>query len=211
MFIAFDGIDGAGKSSLLLKLSQKLQINGQEVEVANMGQLGYIDSYIKGIGNKKYNCSAEIRELLYYFEGILFSEKKACKYQRKKGKSLLIDRYILSYFAYGPLNGVPLEEIKMLTENMVWPDVYFYLDISPENAYNRISNYRKIQIPEIGYKNAKKGIDLSKDNFLSHQLKVRGNFIKEIENSELNIVILDGMQPFEILIEQCMEKIQDYI
>lgn len=156
MFIAFDGIDGAGKTTQVDILKENLENLGMEVNLNNMGEEGFFDEIFQGIKKKQWTCSPEIREMLYYFEGTLLGEK--IKEQRKvqSRKIEIVDRYILSFLSYGPLNGVELTTINKIVSDMSWPDIYFYIDMSPEQALERIKKYRKIDFPEIGCKNVLK-------------------------------------------------------
>ncbi|GFI47458.1 thymidylate kinase [Lachnospiraceae bacterium] len=181
MFIAFDGIDGAGKSTIYKKIAHELEKN-YSVQVFDMGCLGFLDDIIEGIKKGKYLCSAEIRECIYYFEGCLFSDLIVGKYLKDKYKHILIDRYLLSFLSYGPLNGVSIDKVSLLTSKMKWPDYYFYVDVQPEIALNRIKNKRNIVKPEIGYKNELETNE--KENhakFISHQTLVRKNFKQAIQ------------------------------
>lgn len=202
MFIAFDGTDGAGKTSLCKEMFKKLKLINLNSKLCNMGSLGYIDSELESIRNKKFTCPAEIRELLYYFEGNLFAYDLN-KVKGTQKENILIDRYLLSYYSYGPLNGIPLSNIKYLTQHMPWPDIYFFIDVPPEIAIKRILSYRTIDEPEIGYKKRLNHAKLSYDNFIEHQSKVHSNFLQVVENSELQIITLDGTQPLEVLSNIC--------
>ncbi|MCM1187150.1 MAG: hypothetical protein NC251_10830 [Lachnoclostridium sp.] len=199
MFIAFDGIDGAGKSTQVEILANNLKMQRMDVKIYDMGKEGFLDEIFLGIKNKNLSCSSEIREMLYYFEGILFGEH--IKDQRKKCNKRIevVDRYMLSFLSYGPLNGVKNETISRIISRMPWPDIYFYIDILPESTLERIKKYRDIDLPEIGYKNALSNDKSTNDqNFLIYQTQVRKNYINAIEclrKKGNTVVVLDGTLP----------------
>ena len=63
MFIAFDGIDGAGKTSIYESVAEKLQKN-YKVKLFDMGNLGFLDNIIQNIKKGNYKCDAELRECI---------------------------------------------------------------------------------------------------------------------------------------------------
>lgn len=192
MFIAFDGIDGAGKNTIYENIANYLS-KYYDVQVFDMGKLGFLDDIINNIKNGEYLCSSEIRECIYYFEGVLFSNNIAQKYINDPKKHILIDRYILSYMSYGPLNGMNINRIHKLCKNMVWPDYYFYIDTFPETALQRIAAYRNIDKPEIGYKNSLvSNEEKNRKRFIEYQTNVRNNFLQAIKNSSHLIHLIDN-------------------
>ena len=192
MFIAFDGIDGAGKNTIYENIANYLS-KYYDVQVFDMGKLGFLDDIINNIKNGEYLCSSEIRECIYYFEGVLFSNNIAQKYINDPEKHILIDRYILSYMSYGPLNGMNINRIHKLCKNMVWPDYYFYIDTFPETALQRIAAYRNIDKPEIGYKNSiVSDEEKNRKRFIEYQTNVRNNFLQAIKNSSHLIHLIDN-------------------
>lgn len=206
MFIAFDGIDGSGKSSQVHSTINRIKSKGFTVFEYDMGEEGFIDEELSDLRKGKLSCSAEIRELLYYFEGVLFGQETVAPLLDNKNKYGIVDRYLLSFLSYGPLNGIAKDRIKYLTKSMPWPDLYFFVNTTPDVAASRIQNCRKITRPEIGYKNV---LSQNKDNnikcFLEHQTKVYNNFIAAVEecsNEGKKIIILDGNLPMEVISEQ---------
>ena len=192
MFIAFDGIDGAGKTSIYKSVAEKLRKN-HKVKLFDMGNLGFLDNIIRGMKKGTYKCDAELRECIYYFEGNLFSDRIAKQYLADEKQYILIDRYILSYMSYGPLNGMDINQICDLCENMIWPDYYFFIDTSPVEALRRISTYRKIAKPEIGFKNIlSNNENQNQQHFLSYQEQVYSNFRTAIMKSRKSIYIIDN-------------------
>lgn len=213
MFIAFDGTDGAGKTTLCKYVVTELKQKYDNVVLYDMGKLGFIDEVLLSIKYGETACSAEIRELLYYFEGNLFGNNIVSNALGRKQPIIIIDRYILSYFSYGPLNGVPIELINKLTNTMPWPDLYFYIDITPELAEKRISVYRKIDKPEIGFKNQ---LDTSNESinqlkFITHQSKVRENFHNAIKLFNKPVHIIDSKDEKQYKAEKIMYEINKYL
>ncbi len=205
MFIAFDGIDGSGKTTLATMLFNAFSEKGYTVELYDMGNFGVIDDYLSQLKNRKERIPAELRELLFYLEGKLFSEYV----EANETKVIITDRYLLTYYAYGPINGIEQEHVKKITQTMKKPNYYFFLDVCPEDALKRISKYRKIDPPEVGY-----AIPLSDDekvnqkNYLKAQTKIYENYNLAIKNTEMNIHRIDGTQEPTAAFERILSIIQ---
>lgn len=202
MFVAFDGGDGAGKSSQLNFLIEFLKENNIDHYIFDMGGFEYTKKYLYALKNHKLNCSTELRELLYYYEGRLFTD-----YYRKLKKDTVVicDRWFLTYVAYGQLNGIELDELKFFLQNLEVPDLYFYLDISPEISLNRIKQNREgFSAPEIGLKNKMSDDECENDrNFIKTQTKIREYYKIAINNINCKIT--------EINADQDIQKIKDII
>ena len=95
---------------------------------------------------------------------------------------VLIDRYYLTYRAYGPLNGWSRDDVLYFTRNLTEPDYYFVLDIRPEDAVERIRRDRELTVSEVGYGAATRDPAQrhTRSRFVEFQSKVRANFLAEI-------------------------------
>lgn len=218
MFIAFDGIDAAGKSTQAQRLYNTLIKIGKIVQLYNMGEEGFIDEFFQQIKTKRMICNAEIRELMYYFEGTLFAKEIVEPLLKEPEKFGIVDRYLLSFFSYGPLNGISLKKIEELTKHIPWPDFYFFVDLKPETAIARISRYRKIDLPEVGYKNyLSENEEENQKKFMEHQKKVYDNYlyaISRLKERGKEIIILDGNKSenelAQIIYDSVMKKSKLY-
>lgn len=105
----------------------------------------------------------------------------------------MLDRYYLSYFAYGIENGVTDEQVAFFTKNLVEPDVYFFLDADVRTTCSRIQKYRQFDAPELGYKferkdSSEKGVE---NRFISFQNNIRLNYLSHIKS---NHIVIDATQ-----------------
>lgn len=204
MFIAFDGIDGAGKTTIYHDVAKELGKN-HSVQLFDMGKLGFLDNIIDKIKQGEYLCAAEIRECIYYFEGYLFSDYIAKKYIGDTNNHILIDRYVLSYLSYGPLNGMDISQIMNLCNNLILPDIYFYIDTLPNIAGERIFKKRQISKPEIGFKNVlSKDENQNKKKFIAYQEKVRQNFLAAIPLIDKKVHVIENSSDYSNTINTVM-------
>lgn len=212
MFIAFDGGDGAGKTSQLEFLMDYLKENSIEYYIFDMGGFEYTKKYLYALKNHKLNCSPELRELLYYYEGRLFTDY----YKRMSNTTVVIcDRWFLTYIAYGQLNGIECDELKHFLKDLAVPDLYFYLDVTPEISLQRIKKNRKgFSKPEIGLKNALSDDENENEqNFIKTQNKIREYYEIAIKNMQYGVVRVNAEQDINevrnVIIERFTEKYEE--
>lgn len=136
MIVTIDGLDGAGKSTLAKKLSEKL---GYEYIDKPIYQL----FNVKGDDNYLYDEIYHIQDLIYnktdsntlksYFTGLSLLYIKECM----SNKNLIIDRGLLSAFAFnGDINSMPVFET--LINLGVFFDAAIIVTASNEERIKRI-------------------------------------------------------------------------
>ena len=140
MFICFEGIDGAGKSTQARMLYEHLTADGIDVElVADPGttRIGQAIREILLANDAPISPAAQM---------LLFSAARAelAEYIKTKlagDTVILCDRWLLSTLVYqGELNKISPELILQIFHgtSALLPDLYFVLDISPEEARVRM-------------------------------------------------------------------------
>ena len=144
MFICLEGIDGAGKSTQARLLYEKLTADGADVElVADPGttRIGQAIREILLANAAPISAAAQM---------LLFSAARAeladyIKTKLAANTIIICDRWLLSTLVYqGELNKISPELILSIfrgTSNLL-PDLYFVLDISPEEARQRMGKPR---------------------------------------------------------------------
>lgn len=139
MFVCFEGIDGAGKSTQARLLYERLKADGVPVEqVADPGTT-HIGTAIRQI--LLYNDAPISREA----QMLLFSAARAelASYIRERlaaGVTVICDRWLLSTLVYqGELNGIDPEFILSVFNqtSKLSPDLSFVLDLPPERSPER--------------------------------------------------------------------------
>ncbi len=140
MLITIEGIDGAGKTTIALKLYEYLKKEKGEAYL-------FREPGSTEVGEK-------IREILLMYEVgditelLLFESARAELTERlllpllKKGKIVILDRFCDSTTAYqGYGRGIDIEmieRINMFASKGIKPDLTILLDISPEVALERL-------------------------------------------------------------------------
>lgn len=142
--IAIEGIDGAGKTTQVIQLKQRLEVLGFDIvtfkEPTNL-------KYSKIFRNMAMHNNVHFRdpekESNLFIEDRKIDVKKNIKPNLKKGKIVIMDRYYYSNMAYQGALGLDPEIIKEKNEKIApIPNVAFILDVSPEVGINRIINKR---------------------------------------------------------------------
>lgn len=196
MFVCFEGIDGAGKSTQARMLYERLEADGTNVElVADPGttRIGQSIREILLANDAPISPAAQM---------LLFSAARAelSEYIRTKllvEKTVIIcDRWLLSTLVYqGTLNKIPekliLEIFRGTSE--LFPDLYFVLDISPEEAKARMGR------PGDRYER----------RCLRDRIKMREAYLKHAENLETSAVhVIPANQPPEVTHEHIYSLFQ---
>lgn len=143
MLVTFEGIDGAGKTTLMKQVSALLKSNG------NFGVFEFREPGGTILGE-------EIRKLLKTYSMqpstafLLFSAARKENTELVKSfisisneideqTIFLFDRYVDSSYAYQCVYGVPLHLIAAVSEEVALkPDLSFFLDIDVETAIQRL-------------------------------------------------------------------------
>ena len=140
MFIVFEGIDGVGKTSLAQKLSHQLNYKFIETPLSELmfnnpqiyaKVVDYIHSYLPGF----------LRAWFYSFSNLYLSEKY-CQEHSTNQRNLIINRYVVSNFAYNSDNYTG-NFFANLFQFLAKPDLTIYFTADLETIKQRISNRNK--------------------------------------------------------------------
>ncbi len=132
--LVIEGIDGAGKSSLLQQLRTHL---GEEKIVFSFEPTsGIFGKKLRELLKKDKGRPQEILEL--FIKDRKEHIEKLILPGLKEGKMIFLDRYYLSTIAYQGVN-FPLLDLLKLNETLApLPDLVFYLDVSVNLALTRV-------------------------------------------------------------------------
>lgn len=189
-YIALEGGDGSGKTTVADALARRLRERGEEVLV------------VREPGGTP--LGEAVRELLLdrealddWAEAFLFAAQRSELARRvvapalAEGKWVISDRSYYSSIAYqGRARGLGEEAVREINEiglGKVLPDHVFVLDVSPETALPR--QHRPDRIGREG---------------LRFQEEVRMSYLALAEGDE-KVVLLDGSLPVADLVERIIE------
>jgi dTMP kinase len=141
MFLAFEGIDGSGKSTVARKVAEALEANGMDVIFTAEPTSNELGSLLRSYGQESFA------------EAMLFMADRAkhiteMRAQLKEGKIVIVDRYYMSTCAY---QGATLaNHFETMNQAVRWllschrpflmkPDMIFLLKINPEESLQRLT------------------------------------------------------------------------
>ncbi len=192
MLISFEGIDGAGKTTVARKVHEFLNKKGFKVCL-----------FREPGGTSE---GEKIREIILNYETdprtelFLFLASRSSLVKRKvipcieKGYIVLLDRFTDSTVAYqGYGRGFDIDFVKKLCEFSSYgikPDITFLLDISPEEALKRL-NRERTRFEEL--------------EFLK---KVREGFLKIAREEKERIVIIDASSSEEEVLKEVLKVLK---
>ncbi|MBO5415678.1 MAG: dTMP kinase [Clostridia bacterium] len=142
-FIVFEGIDGAGKTTQVRLLAQRLEAMGKKVAVtAEPTELPSGKALREVLGGKVKKSDCEIA-LMFTLDRVAHNVDKDCGIEKllSEGTYIICDRYYYSTLAYqGSL--IDYGWVKNLNAGcpeIRHPDICLFLDLTPEESMKRIS------------------------------------------------------------------------
>ena len=192
LFIAFEGIDGSGKSTQVKLLESRLMKEGHDVYSTFEPTDQPIGKMIRSIFSKKMVADERTIAALFAADRLehLLNAEYGMLQKLAEGYTVLTDRYYLSSYAYHGVH-VPMDWVRALNEPCAAlrrPDLTCFLDISAEVSMQRIVKSRE-------------SIELY--DTLENQKKVRNKYFEAMElvKTQENIVHFDATQQPELLAE----------
>ena len=156
LFIAFEGIDGSGKSVqadfIAKSLADVYKIGSGHILKIHEPTTGHFGKAIRKILTHKDKAP----DNLLWFQELFVQDRKdnlsynVIPHLRKKGNVVLSDRYILSTFAYGMAQGLKYEDVErlhkeILGDDFIYPDITFVIDTNPDVALMRLQKRKSAQ------------------------------------------------------------------
>ncbi len=142
-FIALEGIDGCGKSTVLPLLAERLERSGHTVTVTHEPTDSKIGKEIYDILHNRHRILPPLELQRLYVEDRKGHITAVLQPALDAGHIVLCDRYWLSTLAYGML-AATLEELvamhrEILGNDFLRPDITFLFDLPPETAIARLA------------------------------------------------------------------------
>lgn len=183
-FISFEGIEGCGKSTQAKKLYEYFLSKQIDCLLTREPGGSLAGEKIRGIlFDEEIDKLSAKSELLLNFASRIEHVEKVIKPALKSGKVVICDRFVDSTFAYqGSAMGIAFEEIEKIQKIAIgefMPDITFFINVSVDEAFARISSRGNNNRYE------KLGNEF-------HQKVYEGFFELAKKNSRINIV--DGTQ-----------------
>ena len=151
LFCVFEGIDGAGKSTLIQCLAQKLRLKEGPEKVLILQEPTLLPSgqKIRKLLSAKAELEAE-KWLKLFVADRRHNLRKNIRPNQKKGNLILQDRYFYSTAAYqGRMQKKGFSPQAILDYHLKRkfpePDLLFYIALEPQTAFKRLQSSRSQQ------------------------------------------------------------------
>ena len=148
-FIAFEGCDGSGKTTVSEAVAQNLRERGYDViYTREPGGIDIAEQIRKVILDPENTAMDNRTEALLYAASRRQHLVEKVIPALEAGKIVISDRYVLSSLAYqGYARGIGVDEVLSINQfaiNNLWPDRTIYLDVDPEIGLQRISSRKNL-------------------------------------------------------------------
>ncbi len=198
LFLAFEGIDGSGKSTQIRLLEEKLGEQGVKVLSTCEPSSGPVGTMLRQILTGKMKADSRVIAALFAADRLdhLLNEKDGIAATLEKGITVLTDRYYFSSYAYHSTD-VPMEWVIAANEEsakLCRPDLTIYIDIEAETAMDRITRNRTSR-------------ELFEKQSLLEQIRL--NYFKAFERfkGQEEILLVDGNQSVEAIHEKIWKSV----
>lgn len=142
LFIAFEGLDGAGASIQAQLLAGLLEKQGYRVVSTNEPTTNLIGGMIKAHLSGEWHVDERGVQLLFAADRAQHIERQIAP-ALAAGKIVIIDRYILSSIAYGSHNNPELLEwLEAMNQPFLTPDLTFIIKVRPSICALRMERSR---------------------------------------------------------------------
>jgi dTMP kinase len=200
-FITFEGPEGAGKTTIIHMVQQKLIQDGYNIVLTREPGGIRIAEQIREIILNPSNTEMDART-----EALLYAAARRQHLVEKvipelnKGNIVLCDRFIDSSLAYqGNARGIGVEDIFAINQfaiEQTMPQATLYFDIEPEVGLERINKGRKDEINRL---------DLESLDF---HYKVRDGYLSLLSEFPERIRRIDANQSVEKVCEEAYRQIK---
>lgn len=146
LFIAFEGIDGCGKSTQVKLLAAALRADGHRVYVTFEPTDSPIGSLIRNIFNHRIEADHRTIAGLFVADRLdhLLNRTNGILKKMEEGYTVITDRYYLSSYAYQGTH-MPLDwviEANAMSAELLRPDVNVFIEVPPETCIERLHQTR---------------------------------------------------------------------
>ena len=147
LFIAFEGIDGSGKSTQVKLLAEFLTHKGHKVYTTFEPTDSPIGVMIRDIFNHRMEGDQRVIAALFAADrpNHLLNSQDGILKKLKEGYTVITDRYYFSSYAYHSVHNIDMDwviQANSMSADLLRPDLNIYIDISPDVSMERLKKGR---------------------------------------------------------------------
>lgn len=175
LYLAFEGIDGSGKTTQSGILHNYLRAHGYEVVLVREPWVKAIKEFLY-----KHDVDPDAETYLFAADRIIL-QKEVVLPSLEQGKLVISDRSVFASLAYQVARGVDEDFILAVNRSIRFPDLVFLLDLPVEEALRRLSSRGQLtRFEERGF------IE-----------KVRMRYLELAETHKDRFAVVDASKPVE--------------
>lgn len=197
LFVAIEGIEGAGKTTQAKLLERKLKEAGYDVLRTREPGGTWLGERVRRLLLYSPEEMCPEAELALYLSARAQLVKEVIIPALKNGKFVIADRFVHSTLAYqGYGRGLSLRELRRMLfffTGGILPDITFLIDISPEKGLNRV-----------------KGSDRFESLSLDFHRKVRRGYLEMARQKPFQMKIINGDMKIEEISEIIFEETMNF-
>jgi len=189
-FLVLDGPDGAGKSTQIALLAQRLGAAVEVVTVRDPGGTAVGDRIRAILLDNAHHDMAVSCELMLYMASRAQLVARVIRPALARGACVVSDRYVSSTLAYQGAGGTDLSAIRQVADVAVgglWPDATVILDLSAEAGLARAG--RRAVEGRTG------ALDRMEQKGLDFHRRVRNLFLQQAREQPARMAVVDATQP----------------
>jgi len=195
MFVAFEGVDGAGKSTQVRLLGEHLERSGREVVICREpGGTGLGEELRRILLDPGSGDLQPEVEVLLFMAARAQLCNKVIRPELEAGKVVISDRFLWSSVVYqGVVGGLGVEEVlaigRVATRGLL-PDLTFLVDLDPAASHSGLDDGDRME---------SRGIEF--------QRRVREGFLALAEEFKDSFILIDGGASIEQVHQQVLDAL----
>lgn len=203
-FISFEGPDGAGKTSVLTAITDRLQqAHNQRILITREPGGNQIAEAIRQVILDPRNTEMDDRtEALLYAASRRQNVKKTIQPAMAAGKVVICDRFVDSSVAYQgagrQIGEQAVYDMNMFATNGLMPEKTLYFDVPSEVGLARIKAHRET-------------VDRLDAETLAFHQRVRAAYLRLLARFPERIIKIDATQPLDQVIEETLTTLNRII
>ncbi len=205
LLIAFEGMDGSGKTTQRKLLKAWLESNGEEVVVSKWNSSTLFKDLIKFL--KRTRLLDPIRYSVLHAADFRHRLETVIGPALREGKIVLADRYIFTGITRDLARGIDRNRTIKLYSSVRKPDLVFYFSASSKMLANRIVAYRDIKFYEAGQDVT--NLEDSLESYLNFAPRVIQEYARL--DREFGFIMIDARQSIFDQHQFIRETYQDYL
>ena len=147
--LAFEGIDGSGKSTQLMLLAERLKREGVPVYTTMEPTASPIGAMIRQVLTGRIKMDPKVIAALFVADRLdhLLNDVDGIRMKVEAGTTVLTDRYYFSSYAYQSVD-MPMDwviQANALSAQLLRPTLAVFLDVPVETALERIHKNRFVE------------------------------------------------------------------